>query len=175
MLTHRHQYWLHHRNWTAKGPFWVMCTLKPALDTLLQVRLQSSPGYLALIPHLLLAWDPHSRFPRWRDQCSCDSSKDMWSGKRAAAGGSASEIRDCCLILAQSLGKKKSQETGFLRWLLITNPYFYSECPPLSCSTVSFTNSILLSHLPTCPSPQPDSHFPFSVKYKQEANQHREA
>lgn len=148
-----------------------MCTLKPALDALLQVRLQFSPGYSAPIPHLLLAWELHSRFPL--PSLSVEGSgginvhvipqKMYGLGRKQRQMGQHQRLEiavsSCQRCWEQNLRRLWYFCTINPHWLLLTNSYFYSEHLPLSCFTVSFTGSILLSLLPISPC----NILPFSI------------
>lgn len=161
MLTHNHQYWLHHGNRVAKEPFWVTWALKAALDALLQERLQFSPGYSAPIPHLLLVLEPHSGFTlpclsvEGSGGINVPVIPQKTCGKKKQQVGQHQQldiaVSSCHQRREQNLRRLWDFCTIAPHWLLITSLYFDSEHLPLSCFTVSFTSNILLSHLPISP------------------------
>lgn len=144
-----------------------------ALDALLQVRLQFSPGHSAPIPHLLLPWEPHSRFPL--PSLSVEGSgvinvhvisQEIYGlGRQQWQIGQHQRLEiavsSCHMRWEQNLRRSWHFFTITPHWLLITNLYFYSEHLPLSCFTVSFTNNILLSLLPI----SPYNILPFSIAW----------
>lgn len=74
VLTHSHQCWLQPEPGCQRA--WVMCTLKPGLDTLLQIRLQFSPVTLSLFPTSCWPQNPTQCFRL--PSLSVEGSLSMW-------------------------------------------------------------------------------------------------